>query len=189
RRHVGRARVRRDRPPDRQAGRHRRRRCARAESLRPGGHARGGRRGRRVPGVAPGHVVLRGGARRQRRLIPAHLRLTTGGLLVGWADRRGSAAHFRDARAASAGVWPNPVVSARARVGDRLHHPRRPDAPHPAPEAPMHLTPSLHRIGNDLVPSYLVIDRGEITIIDTGLPGHYDELATELAAIGATFAD
>lgn len=53
----------------------------------------------------------------------------------------------------------------------------------------MHLTPSLHRIGNDLVPSYLVIDRGEITIIDTGLPGHHDELATELAAIGATFAD
>lgn len=53
----------------------------------------------------------------------------------------------------------------------------------------MELAPSLRRIGSDLVPSYLVIDRGEITIIDAGLPAHYDELATELTALGVTFGD
>lgn len=53
----------------------------------------------------------------------------------------------------------------------------------------MELAPSLRRIGNDLVPSYLVIDRGEVTIIDTGLPGHLAELDAELAALGLSFAD
>jgi glyoxylase-like metal-dependent hydrolase (beta-lactamase superfamily II) len=45
----------------------------------------------------------------------------------------------------------------------------------------MKLAPNLHRIGSDLVASYLIEDAGGVTIIDAGLPGHWAELAPELA--------
>jgi glyoxylase-like metal-dependent hydrolase (beta-lactamase superfamily II) len=53
----------------------------------------------------------------------------------------------------------------------------------------MQLAPSLHRIGSDLVNSYLVEDGGEITIVDAGLSGHWDELVAELSVMGRSLSD
>jgi glyoxylase-like metal-dependent hydrolase (beta-lactamase superfamily II) len=53
----------------------------------------------------------------------------------------------------------------------------------------MKLAPSLHRIGSDLVGSYLIEDGGEITVVDAGLPRFWDELINELAVMGRSLAD
>jgi glyoxylase-like metal-dependent hydrolase (beta-lactamase superfamily II) len=53
----------------------------------------------------------------------------------------------------------------------------------------MELAPHLHRIGSDLVNSYLVEEEGAITIIDAGLPGHWAELEAELAQMGRSLDD
>src|SRR5690606_31082436 len=53
----------------------------------------------------------------------------------------------------------------------------------------MKLAPSLHRIGSDLVNSYLVEDATGVTVIDAGLPGHWPELQAELAAMGRSLDD
>jgi glyoxylase-like metal-dependent hydrolase (beta-lactamase superfamily II) len=53
----------------------------------------------------------------------------------------------------------------------------------------MKLAPSLHRIGSDLVNSYLVEDASGVTIIDAGLPGNYRDLRNELAAMGRAIGD
>ena len=52
----------------------------------------------------------------------------------------------------------------------------------------MRLAPGLHRIGSDLVSSYLVVDDTGVTIIDAGLPGHWPELRAELASVGCRSA-
>jgi len=49
---------------------------------------------------------------------------------------------------------------------------------------------SIHRLGRDsIVNSYLVEDAGAVTIIDAGLPGLYNDIPRELAAMGRTVAD
>jgi glyoxylase-like metal-dependent hydrolase (beta-lactamase superfamily II) len=53
----------------------------------------------------------------------------------------------------------------------------------------MELTPSLRRIGNDIVAVYLVDTPEGVTIIDAGLPGHWRELLAELSAMGRTVSD
>lgn len=53
----------------------------------------------------------------------------------------------------------------------------------------MRLAPSLHRVGSDLVNSYLVEDAGGVTVIDAGLPGHWKELQAELATMGRSLDD
>ncbi|MET7280058.1 MBL fold metallo-hydrolase [Kribbella sp. NPDC005582] len=53
----------------------------------------------------------------------------------------------------------------------------------------MRIAPGLHRIGSDIVNSYLVVDDEGITVIDAGLPGYWRMLTAELAAIGRSFAD
>jgi glyoxylase-like metal-dependent hydrolase (beta-lactamase superfamily II) len=53
----------------------------------------------------------------------------------------------------------------------------------------MELAPHLHRIGSDLVNSYLVEGADGITIIDAGLPGHWAELQAELAQMGRSLGD
>ncbi|GAB3269572.1 MBL fold metallo-hydrolase [Sinomonas notoginsengisoli] len=53
----------------------------------------------------------------------------------------------------------------------------------------MELAPGLHRIGNDIVAAYLVIEPGGITVIDAGLPGHWKDLQAELAALGRPASD
>ena len=47
----------------------------------------------------------------------------------------------------------------------------------------MKLAPGLHRIGNDIVASYLVEDDTGITLVDAGLSGHWRDLVAELAAM------
>lgn len=50
----------------------------------------------------------------------------------------------------------------------------------------MQLAPSLHRLGDDRVACYLIEEAGSVTIVDAGLPGHYADLAAELATMGLT---
>jgi glyoxylase-like metal-dependent hydrolase (beta-lactamase superfamily II) len=53
----------------------------------------------------------------------------------------------------------------------------------------MQLAPSLHRLGPGMVNSYLVEDGGGVTIIDAGLPGDWNALRDELAAMGRSLDD
>jgi glyoxylase-like metal-dependent hydrolase (beta-lactamase superfamily II) len=53
----------------------------------------------------------------------------------------------------------------------------------------MKIAHGLHRIGSDpkgTVNSYLVVDGGEVTVIDAGLPGHRRMLVEELTSLGLT---
>jgi glyoxylase-like metal-dependent hydrolase (beta-lactamase superfamily II) len=56
-------------------------------------------------------------------------------------------------------------------------------------DAPVKLAPYLHRIGSDLVNSYLVEEAGRVTIIDAGLPGHWRDLQAELTQMGRSLED
>jgi glyoxylase-like metal-dependent hydrolase (beta-lactamase superfamily II) len=48
----------------------------------------------------------------------------------------------------------------------------------------------IHRIGDDpRVNAYLVEDAGEVTIIDAAMPGFYDDIPKELAAMGRSIED
>jgi glyoxylase-like metal-dependent hydrolase (beta-lactamase superfamily II) len=53
----------------------------------------------------------------------------------------------------------------------------------------MELAPSLRRIGNDIVAVYLVDTADGVTIVDAGLPGHWNDLVAELTIMGRTLAD
>ena len=54
----------------------------------------------------------------------------------------------------------------------------------------MRIAPSIHRIGdNPMVNAYLVEDAGEVTVIDAGMPGYYDDIPRELAAMGRGIQD
>ena len=53
----------------------------------------------------------------------------------------------------------------------------------------MELSPSLHRIGNDIVAAYLVDTAEGITIIDAGLSGQWNDLVAELAIMGRSLDD
>ena len=53
----------------------------------------------------------------------------------------------------------------------------------------MKLSESLHRIGNDIVAVYLVDTADGITVIDAGLPGHWNDLLAELKTMGRSLDD
>jgi glyoxylase-like metal-dependent hydrolase (beta-lactamase superfamily II) len=53
----------------------------------------------------------------------------------------------------------------------------------------MRVAPGIHRIGAGLVNSYLLEESGEITIVDAGAPGYWNDLPAELAAMKRTLAD
>lgn len=53
----------------------------------------------------------------------------------------------------------------------------------------MKLAPHLHRLGNDIVASYLIDAPEGITLIDAGMPGHWRDLQEEMAALGRPFSD
>lgn len=53
----------------------------------------------------------------------------------------------------------------------------------------MKLAPHLHRLGNDIVASYLVDLPEGITLIDAGLPGHWHDLLREMESIGRPLSD
>lgn len=50
----------------------------------------------------------------------------------------------------------------------------------------MEIAKGIHRIGTGLVNVYLIAEGGEVTIIDAGAPGYWDDLPTELAAMGSS---
>ena len=51
------------------------------------------------------------------------------------------------------------------------------------------VAPRIHRIGNGLVNSYLVEERGALTLVDTGLPGQWREILRVLASMGRSLSD
>ncbi|WP_127474177.1 MBL fold metallo-hydrolase [Microbacterium sulfonylureivorans] len=53
----------------------------------------------------------------------------------------------------------------------------------------MRLGPNLHRIGNDIVAAYLVVTPDGITVVDAGLPGHWNDLTEELTSIDRSVDD
>ncbi len=53
----------------------------------------------------------------------------------------------------------------------------------------MRIGPGINRIGNGLINSYLLEENGEITIVDAGVPGYWDDLPDELAAMNRSLAD
>lgn len=53
----------------------------------------------------------------------------------------------------------------------------------------MKLAPHLHRLGNDIVASYLVETTEGITLIDAGMPGHWNDLQNEMASLGRPLSD
>lgn len=53
----------------------------------------------------------------------------------------------------------------------------------------MRLDDSLHRVGSDLVNTYLVEDERGVTVIDTGIPGLWRDLIVELDSMGRSPED
>jgi glyoxylase-like metal-dependent hydrolase (beta-lactamase superfamily II) len=53
----------------------------------------------------------------------------------------------------------------------------------------MKLDDSLHRVGSDLVNTYLIEDERGLTVIDTGIPGQWQDLTAELGAMGRSPED
>ena len=54
----------------------------------------------------------------------------------------------------------------------------------------MEIAPGLRRLGADsIVNSYLLEEGGEVTIIDAGLPGLWNALPADLAALGRAVSD
>jgi glyoxylase-like metal-dependent hydrolase (beta-lactamase superfamily II) len=50
----------------------------------------------------------------------------------------------------------------------------------------MKIADGVHRIGSDIVNSYLIVDGDDVTVIDAGLPKYWKLLKAELAAMGKT---
>jgi glyoxylase-like metal-dependent hydrolase (beta-lactamase superfamily II) len=53
----------------------------------------------------------------------------------------------------------------------------------------MKLATNLHRIGSDYVNSYLVVATTGITVVDTGIPGNWKDLVTELEGMRRSLDD
>jgi glyoxylase-like metal-dependent hydrolase (beta-lactamase superfamily II) len=53
----------------------------------------------------------------------------------------------------------------------------------------MKIASGLHRVGSEIVNSYLIISQDGVTIIDAGLPGYWKQLRAGLAAMGKSLGD
>ncbi len=53
----------------------------------------------------------------------------------------------------------------------------------------MKIAPGLHRVGDDVIAAYLMVDDSGVTVVDAALPGYRRELRRELAGIGKTEDD
>jgi glyoxylase-like metal-dependent hydrolase (beta-lactamase superfamily II) len=51
------------------------------------------------------------------------------------------------------------------------------------------VAPRIHRVGEEIVNSYLVEDGGEVTIVDAGVPAYWGMLPSALAEMGRTLDD
>jgi glyoxylase-like metal-dependent hydrolase (beta-lactamase superfamily II) len=54
---------------------------------------------------------------------------------------------------------------------------------------PVEVAPGVHRLGSRLVNWYAVTDGSDVTLVDTGFPGHWRYLAPGLAALGRRIED
>jgi glyoxylase-like metal-dependent hydrolase (beta-lactamase superfamily II) len=53
----------------------------------------------------------------------------------------------------------------------------------------MNQKPGVHRLGDEMVNFYLIEDGSGVTLVDTGLPSHYDALVTALTGLGRSLDD
>src|SRR5260370_35304098 len=53
----------------------------------------------------------------------------------------------------------------------------------------MQIGKGLHRVGSEIVNSYLIADQDGVTIIDAGLPGYWKRVQAEPAAMGKALPD
>lgn len=53
----------------------------------------------------------------------------------------------------------------------------------------MRIAEGLHRVGGGVVNSYLLVEGGEVTIVDAGMPGMWNDLLAELGSIGRSLDD
>lgn len=51
------------------------------------------------------------------------------------------------------------------------------------------LGPGVHRLGDDIVNSYVLVDGGDVTIVDAGVPAYWNDLPGALATIGRSLGD
>lgn len=51
------------------------------------------------------------------------------------------------------------------------------------------LGPGIHRLGDDVVNSYLIVEGTNVTIVDAGLPGYWTALPIALSSIGRSMQD
>src|SRR5262249_55864708 len=94
---------------------------------------------------------------------------------------RGRGPHARGS--ALRGMDPGPIVGQRPRPcvrGDRF---RPPGVNLSSP------APGVWRAGDALVNFYLVAEGCDLTLVDAGLPGHWDQLAPALATLGRSLSD
>lgn len=53
----------------------------------------------------------------------------------------------------------------------------------------MEIVPGIHRVGTDMIAIHFIVTDDGVTVVDTGLAGHYRRLTRELAAAGRSLAD
>jgi glyoxylase-like metal-dependent hydrolase (beta-lactamase superfamily II) len=53
----------------------------------------------------------------------------------------------------------------------------------------MQIAPGIHRLGDGAVNAYLLEEAGSVTVIDAAMPGYWNDLPAELAAMGRSLAD
>ena len=53
----------------------------------------------------------------------------------------------------------------------------------------MKIADGIHRLGSGMINAYLLVDGGGVTVIDTGLPGHWSDLTAELETMGRSLED
>jgi len=51
------------------------------------------------------------------------------------------------------------------------------------------LGPGVHRLGDAIVNSYVLVDGGDVTIVDAGVPAYWNQLPAGLASIGRSVSD
>ena len=158
----------------------------------------------------PEPVILNVLHRRIRELLEVADRMAAGEALPAIGRAMKIASEFRmrnlaaqarawsvdELRAALDGLLELDAMVKGAPRSDRRPRPAPPRVPpvggrpgRPPRVALMQLAPSLHRLGNGLVNSYLLEESGQITIIDAGVSGYWKDLPTELAAMGRTVED
>jgi glyoxylase-like metal-dependent hydrolase (beta-lactamase superfamily II) len=53
----------------------------------------------------------------------------------------------------------------------------------------MQIAPGIHRLGDGTVNAYLLEEAGSVTVIDAAMPGYWNDLPAELAAMGRSISD